>query len=248
VNLLAASLIAVAVTPTFTGEAHHDRQGGGQARHHARDVSAAGKHHRTSRTVTKTIASGGAIAIPAASASIEFGAANPYPATINVTGFKKGTITDVNLTLRGFGHTFTQDVDVLLVAPDGRNLVVMGDVGGIGTDIESVTDLTITFDDEADAPPPVGFDAGLTSGTFQPLDQFGLSDQDDPDLLDFPAPAPAPSGDRALSVFDGSNPNGEWQVYVLDDTDHDTGSLSEGVSLEITATVKSNAKQHKHKH
>ena len=33
----------------------------------------------------------------------------------------------------------------------------------------------------------------------------------------FPAPAPTPTGNVALSTFDGTNPNGTWSLYVVDD-------------------------------
>ena len=58
-----------------------------------------------------------------------------------------------------------------------------------------------------------------------------------------PAPAPAPSGESALSVFDGIDPNGTWKLYIADDSDQpleDTGergssTLSGGWELQIKA-------------
>ena len=35
----------------------------------------------------------------------------------------------------------------------------------------------------------------------------------------------------------GQNPNGVWELWVLDDTDDDTGKITGGWSLEITAEV-----------
>jgi subtilisin-like proprotein convertase family protein len=197
-------------------------------------IEAKGKHQhqhhgKKQRTRTRTFGNGNAIAIP------DVGAGNPYPSTIAVGGFKKGHIQDVNVTLRGLSHTFTRDVDVLLVAPDGRNLVVMGDIGDTGGS-GSVVDVTLTIDDEAALPLPV--DESLTSGAFRPLDQFGPTDTDGPTLLDFPDPAPVVSGAAALSVFDGINPNGQWQLFVLDDTVGDEGAFSGGWSLTITAREK----------
>src|SRR3954467_263219 len=71
------------------------------------------------KNVHKTFSNTGQIAIPSN------GEATPYPSTIQVNGFKKGKIKDVNLTLRNFSHTFPDNVDVLLVAPNGRNALVM---------------------------------------------------------------------------------------------------------------------------
>src|SRR5687768_1845063 len=52
------------------------------------------------RSVTRTFSSAGGITIPDA------GTATPYPSTINVAGFTNGRITDVNLILNGFSHTY----------------------------------------------------------------------------------------------------------------------------------------------
>ena len=68
------------------------------------------------RTVTKTFRNTAAIAIPG---SGEDGPGAPYPSTIEVSGFKKPQILDVNVTLRLLSHNFPHDIDVLLVAPDG---------------------------------------------------------------------------------------------------------------------------------
>jgi subtilisin-like proprotein convertase family protein len=182
------------------------------------------------KTITRTFTNAGAIVIPENGVE-KFGLALPYPATITVSGFKKATITDVNLTLNDYSHTFTPDVDVLLVAPGGRTATVMSDVG-IFLDPSPASHITLTLDDEAPAPLPI--DAPPASGAFQPLDAFGTSDA----LLEFPAPAPPPSGNTALSTFDGLDPIGEWQLFVLDDTSSDNGSLAGGWSLTIAAKSK----------
>jgi len=182
------------------------------------------------KTITRSFANAGEIVIPADGVE-KSGPSLPFPATITVSGFKKATTTDVNLTLQDYSHTFTPDVDVLLVAPGGRNATVMSDVG-IFLDASPASHITLTLDDEA--PAPLSIDVPPTSGAFQPLDAFGTSDN----LLEFPAPAPPPSGNAALSTFDGIDPNGEWQLFVLDDTGSDNGSLAGGWSLTITAKAK----------
>jgi hypothetical protein len=67
----------------------------------------------------------------------------------------------------------------------------------------------------------------LTSGTFKPTN-FGASDTFSP---------PAPTGPYAstLATFNGSNPNGAWSLYVVDDEALDSGSIA-GWSLAITTT------------
>src|SRR5207247_9492258 len=50
------------------------------------------------------------------------GSASPYPSSINVTGLT-GTVLKVTATLRQFGHSFPDDVDVLLVGPGGQKVM-----------------------------------------------------------------------------------------------------------------------------
>lgn len=178
------------------------------------------------KNVHKTFSNTGQIAIPGN------GEATPYPTTIQVNGFKKGKIKDVNLTLRNFSHTFPDNVDVLLVAPNGRNALVMSDVGGN----DNADNLTITLDDDAVSGLPLS--SQLSSGSFQPTNDGGI------DTL--PAPAPLSSGNVALSVFNGANPNGQWQLFVRDDNPGDNGEIAGGWSLQITAKVKQHHKRHRH--
>jgi hypothetical protein len=45
------------------------------------------------------------------------GTASPYPSEITVSGL--GSVSDVNVTLTGFLHTWPDEVSVLLVGPQG---------------------------------------------------------------------------------------------------------------------------------
>jgi len=167
-----------------------------------------------------------------------------YPSNIVVSGLS-GTVTDVNLTLNGFDcssrgadFAYPEDVDILLVGPTGVNLVVLSDVGGANQDDPiQFTNITVTLDDEAATPLPA--DTQLTSGTFRPLD-----DDDDPmeqpglSMDVFPTPAPTPSAATALSVFDGTQPNGTWSLYVVDDFPGPNNcSILRGWALEISTTA-----------
>jgi subtilisin-like proprotein convertase family protein len=190
----------------------------------AEPLTAAGPQteSKKSRSAHRTFSNPNAVVIPDATT------ANPYPSTIKVSGFKKGKINDVDLRLRGFNHGYSDDVDVLLVAPNGRTALVMSDVGG-NTNAAS---LTLTLDDEATAPLPDG--APLTSGAFQPANHLGTADT-------FPG-APAPGGETALSTFNGGNPNGTWQLFVVDDAGGSSGAFSGGWDLKIIAKVKKHQK------
>lgn len=156
----------------------------------------------------------GAIAIPAGGATS--GAAGPYPSTIEVAGLV-GLITDVEVIIPFFSHTFPGDVDILLQGPGGQTVVLLSDAGG-GTDAVNVE---LRFvDGGAQAPNP------LVAGTYGPTNA-AAGDA-------FPAPAPAaPHGD-SLATFDNTDPNGTWRLFVVDDAAADTGSMSAGWRLRIT--------------
>ena len=235
-GFLALTLAISAGLPAIAGGPDQDGNRGNPR--HAQSVSAAAKRDGK-KIVKKTFSNDEAIDIPLVGAVNQFGAADPYPSTIQVQGFKKAKVVDVNLTLRNFSHTVSQDVDVLLVAPGGRNAVVMGDVGAdpMGAAGE-VSNITVTLDDEAADPLPVGVGNPLTSGSFRPLDSQGPTDGDNPALLTFPGSAPTPSGNDALSTFDGIDPNGTWRLFVIDDAGDDTGSFAGGWKLEIKAKSK----------
>jgi len=148
------------------------------------------------------------------------GVANPYPSNITVAGLT-GNITNVTVRLENLNHTFPDDIDVLLVAPGGNNIVLMSDVGGAA----DVNFGNITFDDAAAAAIP---DAGpLGSGTFQTSRDASV------DI--FPAPAPAPGTNTTLAAaFNGIAANGVWSLYVVDDAGGDQGTFGNGWSLTIT--------------
>jgi hypothetical protein len=132
-----------------------------------------------------------------------------------------GTVTKVTVTLRNFGHAFTSDTDMLLVGPGGQKSVLMSDAGGSFP----VSDLTLTFDD---AQPGIPSGAQLTNGSFGPRD-YGISSTDS-----YPAPAPAGPYTASLAVFNGVNPNGTWQLFIVDDIDGDEGYIDDGWSLTFT--------------
>lgn len=180
------------------------------------------------RTVTRTFSSAGGITIP------NDGTATPYPSTINVAGFSNGRITDVNLVLNGFSHTFSDDVDILLVPAHlpGQNAIVLSDVGGGA----AAVGLTLTLDDQAAASLSDG--GPLASGTYQPTNAVGADGAVDP------FPTQVPSGNRLLSVFNNANPNGAWQLFVQDNTAPDGGSISSW-ALQITAEVEKKVKNAK---
>ena len=164
-------------------------------------------------TSSSGFAQGGAITIS------DSGPSTPYPSSITVPG-GVGTIQALSVQLNAFSHTFPGDVDVLLVGPTGQTVVLMSDVGS-GTD---ATNVNLTFRDGAASMPTT-----VVSGTYAPTN-IGSGDL-------FPAPAPAGPHGTTLSAFNGTNPNGTWSLYVVDDAVEDTGSFAGGWSLLITTAI-----------
>jgi subtilisin-like proprotein convertase family protein len=160
-------------------------------------------------------------------------AATPYPSPIAVSGVQ-GTITDVNVTLNGFNHTFANEVDVLLVGPGGQSVILMGDAGWA----DDASGLTFIFDDEATASLPEPVSGVLASGSFRPSNHpeesvIGCAEEWGSLADTFPAPAPAAPYGSTLAAFDGTNANGTWSLYVVDDCARDAGSFSGGWSLTV---------------
>jgi subtilisin-like proprotein convertase family protein len=176
---------------------------------------------------TKTFANTTTITIPSGAPTTTMGPAAPYPSKIQVQfpRVASGGVRDVNVKLKGLSHENPDDINAMLVNPNGKCVLFMTDAGGSG----DVTNLNVTFDDQAVTQIP---DNGpLTSGTFKPSN-LG-------DIEDFPAPAPnANTCGSAFSLFKGTNPNGKWKLFILDDSGGDTGQIANGWSLQITSRVK----------
>jgi choice-of-anchor B domain-containing protein len=149
------------------------------------------------------------------------GPGSPYPSNIAVAG-SSSSVVDVNVHLVGLSHTWPDDIDILVVGPQGQNLIIMSDAGGSN----DLVNVDLIFDDAAASQLPDS--SQITAGTYKPTN-YGAGDT-------FPAPAPAPSSATTLSTFNGTNPNGTWSLYVVDDTGGDSGNLAGGWCLEVGTT------------
>lgn len=159
----------------------------------------------------------GAIATPSS------GAAQLYPSPVSVAGLS-GVVTKVTATLMGVTHPIPIDFDVLLSGPDpAKNLILLSDAGGQ----TQVSNIDLTFDDAATDLVP----APPVSGTFRPTNTT------DGSYDDFIKPAPSVSGATALSTFAGMKPNGDWNLWVVDDASGDLGVIAGGWCLTITTTA-----------
>lgn len=169
------------------------------------------------------------------------GPGDPYPSSITVVG--AGTsVTTVDVQLGALTHTFPDDLDLLLLGPTGARMVIQSDVGA-GLDVNGLS--YVISDSGATLMPDSG---QLVAGTFKPTN----AGSGDP----FVAPAPAgphseaaPAGTATLtSIFANTNPNGQWKLFVVDDTVADVGTYAGGwcinvasapVTLQMVETVRS---------
>ncbi len=175
-----------------------------------------------------TFSNVGPIAIPATGSPDQTGTANPYPSSITVAGMT-GPVTKVTVSFNNLTHNALNDVDALLVAPTGANLVVLSDSGD-PNNLTFANNATLTFDDAA--PTPVPQSGNVPTGSYKPTNTSGVDS--------FPPPAPAPSSQTTLAgAFTGINPNGTWQLFIVDDATGDVGTMAGGWSLTVTTEATS---------
>ena len=157
-----------------------------------------------------------------------FGVADPYPSAMPLLTGLDGKIAHVSVTLTYFDHEHTKDLELLLVGPNGKGVILMS---GAGTCTSSVSEdpcqveaVTITFDDDASGPLPQ--DGAISDGAYQPTD-YGM-------VHLFPYPAPSGPYTNTLSAFNGLDPNGIWQLFILDKGLLHDGEIELGWTLNLT--------------
>lgn len=158
--------------------------------------------------------------------------ASTYPSTINVSGLT-GPVTKARATLFGITGTGTDRLQVLLVGPGGQSVVLMRDACG-----DAANGYTLGFDDAAAQVLPNATCNGK-SGSFKPSDY-------DPNDSAFTAPAPPKPYGTTLSVFNNTQANGDWRLFIEDDINGgiDPHTIGGGWSLDLdTQTPKEAAKE-----
>lgn len=148
--------------------------------------------------------------------------ATPYPLNNDVSGFT-GNITSLQVRLNGLTREFAEDMDMILVAPNGQAFVFWSDVG-VGS---SINNQTITVSDAAASDLPSSF--APATGSFRPKNYGTFADV-------FPSPASltatgansaSPFGTATFaSRFNGLTPNGTWKLYISLDAGPASGSLT----------------------
>jgi subtilisin-like proprotein convertase family protein len=155
------------------------------------------------------------VAIPA------LGAASAYPITFDLSSIPAGVkVWDIRLQVT-LSHTFPDDVNLVLQAPNGNAVLVMSNAGG-GNDITSVN---LQFQDDAGASLPDS--TQIVTGTYKPSAFGTFVPPPNP-----PGTAPLPPYGATLSTLNGQDARGIWKLWVYDDTSLDSGSIG-GVDLTV---------------
>ena len=161
------------------------------------------------------------------------GTGNPYPSVIAVDGLGS-SVTDVNVTVSGLSANWPDDIDLLLISPTGQSVILMADSGGDNQ--FRVSGVNLTFDDAASDPVPDN-NALVSESTYRPSRGTGPGAADCDVPASFPGDAPAGPYGTSLSVFNDTDPNGNWQLYVIDDTLFGEGASITSWSLDISSTT-----------
>jgi len=155
---------------------------------------------------------------------------SPYPSTIFVSGLN-GTVAKVSVSLFGVSHTYPADIDIMLVGPQGESVVLLSDAGSTPSTPNPISNVNLKFDDDVGV--FVSKNGPIVSGTYQPTN---YTDEITGSADSWPAPVPAnaPTRSRLLTPGPNIDPNGIWQLFVVDDAAGDVGSITGGWSVTIT--------------
>ncbi len=168
------------------------------------------------------------IDLPGGQPTTTSGPSAPYPSTINVSGLSGQKI--VKVRLNGFHHEWYDDVDLLLVGPNGQKFILMSDVGGSSTD--ALPPITFTIADTGDTLLPDAMP--MQNGVNYKPSNVGANDPFDAPAPSAPYENAAPDGSATFaSVFgtSGINLNGTWSLYGDDDAGSDPGRIDNGWTL-----------------
>ncbi len=134
--------------------------------------------------------------------------------TLTVAGPAHARVVDVGVRIE-LTHPSIDDLDFVLVAPDGRAATLVSDVGGL-TSVDG--QLTIgTFGMGLDRAPFADGSINPAGGSGAPTDFDTTAGDDDA----FPRAAPA-----FLNHLAGNDVSGAWTLHAYDDTTGNVGSVS----------------------
>jgi len=183
--------------------------------------AAAGRVETQAVQVSQTFSNATPLSIPRART------AGAYPSTITVANLL-GRVRKVSVTLNNVFTQAAPALDVLLVGPQGQALILMSDAGN-DPENPSILQRTITFEDAA---PQLPVNTFIGDGSFRP-GNYAANDT-------YPSPAPtniqspANLGTATLaSVFNGSNPNGQWQLFIRNRSTAFDATINGGWALTL---------------
>jgi hypothetical protein len=194
-------------------------------------IKAAPRASQTPETTQAVFTNSAPITIPSS------GSASPYPSTITVSGLS-GTIANtpgsVKVTLNNFSHTFPDDTGMVLVGPTGAAFNICdGPTSADGG--QPASNVTFTLSDTGATAVP-DEDPLVNGTTYKPGDYYN-------DNYTAPGPGTAYTSPPTFgsgtfsSVYGGTNPNGDWKLYIVDFLTGDSGSVSGGWTLEVSTGV-----------
>lgn len=151
----------------------------------------------------------------------------PFPSVKFIEG-QVGLITSIQVNIFGFRHTFPDDVDMLLVGPDGTHVMLMSDCGGGLPGIPTAIDFVLEdTGGNPDLPDAVAFPAG----TYHTKDYNAIAGE----TLAYGGIAPPGPHSVDLTAFIGKPANGAWKLYVFDDTAGDNGVIANWTLTIVSA-------------
>lgn len=159
---------------------------------------------------------------------IEFGedagAGSVYPSEIEfTTAPTNARISEIGVYVE-LTHERLDDLDLMLVGPNGKSTMLMSDAGGdnpYNGYINFYPDADQPFADDSNSGSPAWWTEGFYYADSIPVDWDTTANDSDT----FPTPAPA-SGPSEFDGFYGTSPNGTWSLYAVDDTTGAVGNIS----------------------
>jgi hypothetical protein len=155
------------------------------------------------------------------------------PLIIPVLGKPWFRIVDLQVRLSDLTHSFPDDLDFLLVGPDGRNFEFWSDAGGNSP----ISNGTFFIADSAASLLPD--QTAIAPGMYRPTN-YGFESSSNWSLPGLIINSPAPASTATLeSVFGGVWFEGTWSLHVRDDASPNAGSLgSWGLQGTLARIVK----------
>jgi hypothetical protein len=147
-------------------------------------------------------------------------------------------VTKISIGLTTLQHTFSDDLDFLILGPDGRNLEFWSDAGGASTINGSYTISDTAASSLSDA-------SANAAGTYRPTDYLGSGGAETSSnwsgVASIPINHPGPTGSASFaSAFGGAWLNNTtWTLKIRDDFTTGSGSLAGwSITLDWRVIVK----------